>query len=138
MTTVHEWNAEAVQTADRLKDEVFEAHRGAVLVRPGVAAVFSNAGFREREQRELAEVRRQLKLAGFRELGWGLEGEGYSWAMLVEVPSFKTAAGRDMMLARLTDIVWDAWRTQCTRPDDIGFERCQRAIAEVALGRVSA
>jgi hypothetical protein len=97
-----DWNAEAVRAAEHVHEHLFGAHRGAIPWETlGVSAASGNDGdsLDDRAKAEVGLLRESLRRAGNPELSFGVGGEGYTWAMIVE-----TAEHEDLYA-----LVWDAW-----------------------------
>jgi hypothetical protein len=83
-----DWEAEAVEAADFVRDNMFEAHRGAAPWRQvGVAVIFGNDDYKDdRAKKEVEELREACYANYIKILGFGVDStEGYCWAMLVEL-----------------------------------------------------
>jgi hypothetical protein len=89
------WQAEASRAAQYTHDHLFACHRGALLWCPHIAAVFGNDGYDPpsgrnvndgniRAREEVEQVREKLREAGIKELAFGKDSDGYSWAILVD------------------------------------------------------
>ncbi|TWT55472.1 hypothetical protein KOR42_28580 [Thalassoglobus neptunius] len=102
----HGSDATSEMMALLVNEENFSAHRGAEEIDDGPddsyeCIVFGNDGFQEdvRSRKEVARLMMRLDQLGIPILGFGVEPEGYSWAMRVECD--------DEELLDL--IVWDIW-----------------------------
>jgi hypothetical protein len=135
-----DWSKEAIQAANYLHQEHFEAHRGAVLWEPGVVVIFGNDGYLqdERTRKEVEVVREKLRATNIKEIGFGTDTaeDGYTWALLVEVDEYQTEAGqkfhRVMLTGSFFDLVWDAWSIAYPTDDpqdDDDFKQAQKLIA---------
>jgi hypothetical protein len=116
-----DWNREAALSAVHVTEHMFEAHRGAIPWRVmGYSVVFGNDGYTPsssfrfvtdpepsepdlRAQKEVEIVRGYLSSFGIKEMGFGLDDEGYSWAMIVN--------STDTSL--LHNVVFVAWGKAC-------------------------
>jgi hypothetical protein len=84
----HDFDAQAVTTANYIAANLFEAHRGALLWHNGLVVAFGNDGYTQDKQmrQEVVHLREELtrtKLAPT-ELGFGIDSKsGYSWAMIL-------------------------------------------------------
>jgi hypothetical protein len=119
----NDWNAEAVAMARYVRENMFEAHRGAMpWKQPGVSVIFGNDGATgEHTTREIEAVRECLQLCEIPILGFGVEPEAnYSWAMLVQ--SHEPAAN-------LAEMVWDMWGVTAAGPVADVFIATQWKIA---------
>jgi len=99
---------------------------------PVVVGVFGNDRSQADEaQRELDLVRGRLKETDASELGFGVNDDGTTWALLVGVESsqYQTVAGqtmqRELFKAFLEDAVWGAWR-------QIQYEQIKHALSETS------
>jgi len=133
---------QAVRAANYLHEKHFEAHRGAVLWKPGIVAVFGNDGYfqDERTRKEVDIVRKKLQDARLKEIAFGtdsIEG-GYTWALLVQGRGneYQNKVGRRFHRVMLTnsffDLVWDAWSVAYPThdpQDDDDFKEAQRCCA---------
>jgi hypothetical protein len=93
--------------AERLHDDCFEAHRGAFWwdEERRIAVAFGNDGADERQNFEIASVRKLLADHGGVELGFARHGDdGYSFALACELPE---TFGPDVM----EGVLWKAWNT---------------------------
>jgi hypothetical protein len=103
MTAKNDWNAEAATMAQYVRDNMFEAHRGAMpWKQEGISVAFGNDGYSkdDRAKSEVARVREYLQERGLPILGFGVDStEGYSWAMLVQTQAHK----------KLRKLVWACW-----------------------------
>jgi hypothetical protein len=133
---------EAVRAANYLHEQHFEAHRGAVLWKPGIVALFGNDGYLqdERTRNEVDIVRKKLQAARIKEIAFGtdsVEG-GCTWALLFEVRGheYQAKVGRMFQRVMLTnsffDLVWDAWAAAYPTDDpqdDDDFREAQKLSA---------
>ena len=125
-----DWDSEAKRAANRVGDEMFEAHRGAMpWGQVGVSVVFGNDGYGadQRARREVAGVRRGLAEHGVAELGFGTrDDDGYAWAMIVQSGD----------IAFLESLVWGAWGVACgtdVEGGGLGADDIQRGIARKTI-----
>jgi hypothetical protein len=124
---VTDWNAEAARAANHVYTHHFEAHRGALpWGTQGLCAVFGNDGYTTdstgRAAREVEFVRERLQAEGLTELGFGVCGEGYSWALIVQTVDDQW----------LTGVVSDAWYRACGPPAEPDLAALHRA-AQTAI-----
>jgi hypothetical protein len=107
------WNREADRHANVLSDVHFNVHRGATAcpTLPGVSVVFGNDGWEgesSRAQKEVQLLRERLAAQGIEELGFGLNDDFYTWAILC----------RTQDVDFLSTAVWDCWREAVGRNAD--------------------
>jgi hypothetical protein len=122
---------EAKQAAEYVRHSFFSAHRGAILWRSGVVAVFANDGYiddtgtqkriSERAARVTSALRAELSVMGLEELGFGSSTNEYSWAMLV--------GGIDA--EPFHRLVWELDKRGCSGPS--GYHLLQSKAAEATL-----
>jgi hypothetical protein len=125
-----QWNETAQRFADYMGRFRQIVERGVAPVRfleeatladvgncPVVVGVFGN-DHKEAEgaEREVELIRARLKECEACELGFGLSGDGATWALLLGVESsrYQTIAGqtmqRELLKACFEEAVWGAWR----------------------------
>jgi hypothetical protein len=99
-----DWDAEAAAAARYAHDELMSRHRGALAWRrEGIYAVFGNDGHGSpKVLAEVAVVRERFAGLGVKILGFGVNPEGTSWAMLVETHHPRAVGVLDAT-------VWEAW-----------------------------
>ncbi|MCI0665850.1 MAG: restriction endonuclease [Acidobacteria bacterium] len=92
------WQAEADEAVNYLHEHFFPEHRGAFLWCPGITAIFGNDGYKdERTQSEIQSLRSELIKRRLEELAFAIDGENYSWVILV-----RSADARE-----LNDLIWE-------------------------------
>jgi hypothetical protein len=103
-----DWTAEAVNMANYVDQNMFEAHRGAMRWKQtGVTVIFGNDGFAlppksckdRRTEYEVSAVREYLSVEGVPILGFGVSDGNASWAMLVKTDDVDT----------MNRLVWACW-----------------------------
>ncbi len=105
METSSVWDTIASQVAERIGDELFQAHRGVTHSRHAdVNAAFGNDGFKESEkaQREVEAARQCIAAGGGAVLGFGTSSDGYSWVLLYRA--------NNLTAAKVTDAMWNGWQ----------------------------
>jgi hypothetical protein len=125
-TNQNVWDQIATQTAERVEDQLFEAHRGIIQSRhAGVLAAFGNDAYTEdvRTQREVEAARECIRAGGGDVLGFGTAADGYSWALLYRADNLSPS--------RVLDAMWDAWspESKADDPESQGFRAIQSIIA---------
>jgi hypothetical protein len=88
------WENEAREAALLLNNHYFQAHRGAILWRPGITAIFGNDGYApvghepdestHRAQNEVKAIRALLKERRTQEIAFNTTPDGYSWVILAD------------------------------------------------------
>ena len=96
----------AQKAADYSADNMFERHRGAYLIAPGITCIFGNDGYncdkKGRAKAEVKFVREFLADKCIDQLAFSVDSEeGCSWAMLVDSAEAQT----------MSETVWEAWKT---------------------------
>ncbi len=133
----------ASRLADYVQQHLSATERGAVAARhtadgDAFVAIFGNDHYRGNRvvKREVALVRRWLRVAGLREVGFGTSRDVHSWALVVRVSTrpYRTAVAQafraEMIAANLEEIVQQAWAVACQAvPDRAGPEGPGRLAA---------
>jgi hypothetical protein len=109
-----DWNAYAVQKADRIRREFPDAERTAYHTgADGACVIFAHDDFQNdpRAREEVSLLRKYLHDNAVPELGFGLSADGLTWVMVVwsqDEAALKTA-------------LFDAWQTAFNACDEIKF-----------------
>jgi hypothetical protein len=132
MMTQSDWDETAKGLAGFVHNFRVLVERGAIPLRfrddaasireearsPLVVGVFGNDNDQGPSAgREVELIRDELKGAALEELGFGLNEDGSSWAMVIGAGKdrFQTVAGkvfhRELLQIFLEDLVWRAWRS---------------------------
>ena len=120
------WDSIARQAAERIGDELFQAHRGVTHSRhSGVYAAFGNDGYTTdpKAQREVEAARKCIEAGGGTALGFGTSSDGYSWVLLYRADN--------LTAAKVIDAMWNGWQgspSSDTEPD--AFRSLQSVIAD--------
>jgi hypothetical protein len=138
--STRDWTEQAKLVVNRLTEDFFAAHRGAVPWRKGIIAIFGNDGYSsdERTKKEVAWLRQNLADLHAEEVAFATDEEGYSWVLLVRPRPCDVEAGRQLQMDLLEAAVWRAWRVAHGHADEAGgiadaFEVCQFGIASSVL-----
>ena len=114
-----DWNAAAVEAADRIQAHRFAEHNGAACWwKRGVFVAFGNDGYtQDATSRGAVDLLRQrLSDLHITELGFGTDSDtGYTWAMLVQPAAYLSA---DAFVEQLAALVTEARRIS----KGIGFD----------------
>ena len=114
-----DWNAAAVEAADRIQAHRFHQHNGAACWwKEGVFVAFGNDGYRQDEASRgaLDLLRQRLDDLGIAERGFGVDSDtGYTWAILVEPEEYLS---NDAFVDELAALVTEARRIA----NGIGFD----------------
>ena len=114
-----DWNAAAVEAADRIQAHRFEKHNGAVCWwKRSVFVAFGNDGYTQDEasRGEVDLLRQRLEDLQIIELGFGVDSDtGYTWAMLVQPEDYLS---EEMFVEELAALVTEARRIS----KGIGFD----------------
>ena len=106
-----DWNAAAVEAADRIQAHRFAEHNGAACWwQRGVFVAFGNDGYRQDEtSRSAVELLGQrLDDLQITELGFGVDSnDGYTWAMLVQPEEYLS---EEVFVEELAGLVTEARR----------------------------
>ncbi len=130
MGTDSVWDTIASQVAERIGDELFEAHRGVTSSRHcDVMAAFGNDGYAEdaKAKREVEAARQCIVAGGGTVLGFGTSSDGYSWVLLYRADN--------LTATKVTDAMWNGWQGAPSSedpPDEFKllFRAYQSAIAD--------
>ncbi len=118
--SVENWTDEAAKAAVYAAERRCSEHHGAMpWAEPGIAAVFGNDGYRNNfaAQAIVGLFREKMRSSGIRVLGFGLDQDGNTWALLVE--------SDDVQFLRQTAL--DAWKVASeSDPNDLEWQLLQR------------
>jgi hypothetical protein len=109
------------ELAERIQQQIFEAHRGAFPLptksSPHRHVLFGNDGYGSDPgtKRYVKALWTGLRKAGFVEDGFGLDGDKYTWVLVVTPPDRIVAQMGEALLTALDTYVWIAWR-DCRSP----------------------
>jgi hypothetical protein len=89
---------------------LFRYHRGSYLSR-GTCVIYGNDGFSTdvRSQREAVRVAKQIEEMGYEIEGFGLAGEGYTWALTIRFEPGTGREEREYVDSSLNSLVSDVW-----------------------------
>jgi hypothetical protein len=141
------WDSAATDVAGNVRDNRYPFQRGLICIPcPSdgmvVAWLLGNDGFELRREvkRELELIRQGLKAAELEELGFGLSGDGHTWALALKADSqrYLTPAGKSLHLEllkiHLNDAILRAARQAACEfgPNRTGWamDSCERVGSE--------
>ena len=111
--TASNWTEEAARAAVYAAEKRRSEHHGTMpWGEPGIAAVFGNDGYRSHyaSQAAVGLMRQELHALGVRVVGFGLDQDGNTWALIVETGD----------LEGLRELARSAWKLASeTDPNDL-------------------